>query len=199
MSKGKETRKKIKECSIELFNKKGYTETTMNEIANAVGIKAATLYFHYESKENIFFSILEDGLEIYERKLNEIMDSIEKYDIETNLYEVLTIPIRMCIYHKESCKFMFRNFIFPIAGFEDKISAIYKRKRAEITELVVQLFSIAVKNKILKDMPIDDLVKSYYRFSRGYILQMLMWEYVPDEEEIKKVWNIYLYGIKANI
>ncbi len=56
----KTTKEKIFEAAIDLFAKKGFDATPMREIAEAVGIKKASLYSHYKSK-------------------NEIMDSIFKY------------------------------------------------------------------------------------------------------------------------
>ncbi len=43
----------ILEKSITLFRKKGYTETTMNDIADAVNMKGASLYSHISSKSEI--------------------------------------------------------------------------------------------------------------------------------------------------
>ena len=56
----KTTKEKIFEAAIDLFAKKGFDATAMREIAEEVGIKKASLYSHYKSK-------------------NEIMDNIFKY------------------------------------------------------------------------------------------------------------------------
>ncbi len=51
------TKEKIIQISIDLFSDKGYRDVSMREIASAVGIKASSLYKHYESKEAILQSI----------------------------------------------------------------------------------------------------------------------------------------------
>lgn len=51
------TKEKILDVSIDLFAKKGFKDVTVREIAEAVGIKASSLYKHYESKEDILESI----------------------------------------------------------------------------------------------------------------------------------------------
>ena len=50
------TPKKLEILSIaqNLFATKGYNGTTMNDIAKEIGIKKASLYSHFESKESIF-------------------------------------------------------------------------------------------------------------------------------------------------
>ena len=54
------TKQKILVCAVDLFVSKGYTETSIREIAAAVGIKPASLYNHFSSKEDILLYILDD-------------------------------------------------------------------------------------------------------------------------------------------
>ena len=48
------------ECATHLFAKKGFTETSVREIAAAVGVNEASLYNHFPSKNAILEFILED-------------------------------------------------------------------------------------------------------------------------------------------
>ena len=54
------TKQKILARAAILFAEKGFTETTMRELAEAVGIKAASLYNHFPSKTAILEHILEE-------------------------------------------------------------------------------------------------------------------------------------------
>ena len=47
------TKERIFDACIELFSTLGYENVTVREIANKVGIKAASIYNHYPSKEQI--------------------------------------------------------------------------------------------------------------------------------------------------
>ncbi len=47
------TKEKILYASIDLFAQKGFREVSVRELAAAVGIKASSLYKHFESKEDI--------------------------------------------------------------------------------------------------------------------------------------------------
>lgn len=59
---GKTTKEKIFEASIDLFAQKGFDATSMREIAESVGIKKASLYSHYKSKDEILEKIVEHPL-----------------------------------------------------------------------------------------------------------------------------------------
>lgn len=54
-----ETRKdEIVKTAAKLFKKKGYSAVTMRDIAKTMGIKAASLYNHIQSKQDILKSII---------------------------------------------------------------------------------------------------------------------------------------------
>ena len=54
------TKQKILERAIDLFSMSGYTETTVRELAASVGLKEASLYNHFPSKNAILEHILEE-------------------------------------------------------------------------------------------------------------------------------------------
>jgi len=61
------TKHKILVCATDLFASKGYTETTIRELATAAGIKEASLYNHFPSKNAILEYILKEHSEIHDK------------------------------------------------------------------------------------------------------------------------------------
>ncbi len=53
------TRDRILDESLTLFSEKGYAATTMRDIAEAVGMKAASLYNHFKGKQKLFDGLIE--------------------------------------------------------------------------------------------------------------------------------------------
>ena len=49
-----DTKGRILSAALELFSKRGYEAVTVEQIAQAVGIKAPSLYKHFKSKRDIF-------------------------------------------------------------------------------------------------------------------------------------------------
>ena len=47
------TKGKILETAARMFSEKGYDKVTTREIAKAVGINSASIYYHFPSKEDI--------------------------------------------------------------------------------------------------------------------------------------------------
>jgi len=57
---GYTTKEKIIDCAVKLFAEKGYTETTIRELAEASGLRGGSIYNHFPSKNAILEYILED-------------------------------------------------------------------------------------------------------------------------------------------
>ena len=51
------TADEIREAALEQFARDGYSSTSMRDIASRVGIKAASLYNHFGSKEAILWDL----------------------------------------------------------------------------------------------------------------------------------------------
>lgn len=59
------TKQEILEASLDLFSVQGFEATSISQIANAVGIRKASLYSHFENKQAILDAIVKDVLEQY--------------------------------------------------------------------------------------------------------------------------------------
>jgi AcrR family transcriptional regulator len=54
------TKQKILICAVDIFAIKGYTETSIRDIASAAGIKSSSIYNHFSSKEDLLKYMLYD-------------------------------------------------------------------------------------------------------------------------------------------
>ena len=71
------TKRKIFETSLKLFSEKGYDATSIEEITATVGVAKGTLYYHFNSKEEIFNFLVEEGMKLL---INSIEIKISKCD-----------------------------------------------------------------------------------------------------------------------
>ena len=68
------TKQKILTEALKLFSQNGYEAVSVEQIANAVGIKAPSLYKHYKGKRDIFDHILQ--------RMNEMdLERAKKYEM----------------------------------------------------------------------------------------------------------------------
>jgi len=61
-SSEKNMRDEILEVTAQLFKKKGFTGTSMQDIAKEVGILKGSIYYYFNSKNDIFREVLNNGI-----------------------------------------------------------------------------------------------------------------------------------------
>ena len=67
MEKGN-TKQVIIEAALDLFSAQGFEATSVSQIADAVGIRKASLYSHFENKQAILDAIVQEVLKQYEER-----------------------------------------------------------------------------------------------------------------------------------
>ena len=82
------TKRKIFETSMKLFAEKGYDATSIEEITSVVGVAKGTLYYHFSSKEEIFNSLVEEGMKLLKNSIE-----IKTSKCETTIDKLKAISI----------------------------------------------------------------------------------------------------------
>ena len=59
------TREEILEAALDLFSVNGYEATSISQLADAVGIRKASLYSHFANKQDILDTVVETVLKGY--------------------------------------------------------------------------------------------------------------------------------------
>ena len=59
------TKQEILDAALELFSVQGYEATSISQLAEAVGIRKASLYSHFENKQAILDALIQTTLEQY--------------------------------------------------------------------------------------------------------------------------------------
>ena len=81
-------RDKILAAAVRLFAEYGYHAATMRDIAQIAGIQAASIYYHYPSKQALLIEIMETHM----RKLNANLERIisKPHKVQQRLYEAIS-------------------------------------------------------------------------------------------------------------
>ena len=70
------TRERILLEAARLFRHHGYSATTLREVADASGIKAGSIYYHYESKDQILGEVLDKGILVVAEAVRQRVDAL---------------------------------------------------------------------------------------------------------------------------
>lgn len=61
------TKQEILDAALKLFSAQGYEATSISQLAEAVGIRKASLYSHFENKQAILDALIQTTMEEYEK------------------------------------------------------------------------------------------------------------------------------------
>lgn len=83
-------RTEIIDTARNLFQKYGFSKTSMEDIAKAMGKGKSTLYYYFKSKEDVFIAVLSDeadkSLEIANSSVNQAKTAKEKLQVLFRVY-----------------------------------------------------------------------------------------------------------------
>lgn len=139
-------KKEILEAALDVFSIKGYSEATLDEIAQKVKITKPALYLYFKNKESLFYSMISEKMEIIRKNFEEISG---KYDKSIDkLKAVIGSHIG---FYKENVKF-FKVIHRVKMNMEDKGKSNFKKD-----------FMNHYKDHVLRvTMLMKDLIKDGY-------------------------------------
>ncbi len=120
-SKGKATRNKIVDKSLQLFSVKGYYNTSINDILKATGLTKGGLYGHFSSKEDIWLAVYDRAVSIWKdlvfSGIKKIEDPVERIEqlIKNDMKDYLGADI-----FEGGCFFL--NMLIELSGQSDRMS-----------------------------------------------------------------------------
>ena len=74
------TKQEILEAALDLFSVQGFEATSLSQIADAVGIRKASLYSHFEKKQAILDALVRDVLDRYAQRCIFAKTDWDKYE-----------------------------------------------------------------------------------------------------------------------
>lgn len=134
-------KEKIIENSIVLFDSKGFSETSIQEIVDSIGVTKGTFYYYFNSKEELLMDIhlryISNIVELQRR----IMEN-EKTDCKTKLYEI----ILMLIHGIEKNGLSARVFFREIRHLNEENLAKVSKERDTFGEELQKLVELGIAN-----------------------------------------------------
>lgn len=84
-----QTQERIVEASVRLFIEKGYEQTTIQDILDALNLSKGGLYHHFKSKEEILEAVKQKRAEYAADMLHDLIQNIEAKDAKEKLKKIL--------------------------------------------------------------------------------------------------------------
>ena len=173
------TKQEILEAALELFSVQGFEATSISQIAGAVGIRKASLYSHFESKQAILDAIVKDVLEQYGKH-----SIFAGTDWNQNTVNLPLTPGEAVGTIQEQIRYILHD---PVIRRARKMLVIEQFQNPELAKLqtkqnysdVMQYFTGLVKCLIQKGILVDDDPKI---MAAQFCLPISVWINLCDRE-----------------
>lgn len=145
-----DTRDKILESAVVLFSKSNYHAVSMTEIANGADISKGTLYWYFDSKEELFREIAVNGMNYFYNQFERIAKTDKSSGEKIN--NLIRFVLDTIVEHLNMLD-VFRNNVELISrDFKNNIEAKHKKNISIVAEIIKQ----GIEEGLIKDEnPID--------------------------------------------
>ncbi|RPI70885.1 MAG: TetR/AcrR family transcriptional regulator [Ignavibacteriales bacterium] len=191
-------RKEIMDAAVKYFAEKGFSATTLEEIAGSAEFGKGTLYNYFQGKEEIYRAIIDDVIQNNEEIIKKadsnsetFIEFIEKYT--KGLFEY-------CLQNKYSVHLFIREIARLDRHYEDMTHQDLLQKHSQIKELLAKRINIGLKNKEIKEFDLQKLVVLYNHMVFPYINHLIICPH-PDADagvEANFILSILFDGIRNN-
>lgn len=183
------TAKKIKTAALLRFASQGYDGASLAEIAGDVGIRTPSIYAHFQSKEALFWTLMQDAAD---QELTKVRQEIlHREPIAASMSQYLHETIER-FERDPRLRFWLRSIYLPPAKLSEAISAYDKQFSIALHEVIASVLrqpELCAKNPAL---PHDTLALAFIGILRGLHANLLHCGNAGDSAKIlDAMWTVY--------
>ena len=165
------TRSRILDAALNIFARKGYHDTRMDEIVEESHTSKGSIYFHFPNKERLFLALVDQFADLLERRVVEAIEQEEKG------MKRVRIALEVCLdtfgKYRRPAKILLVQAVGLGTTFENKRNAINDR----FAQLIATYLQEAVE--VGDIAPVDTEVVSHAWMGAIYNL-VIRWVYTGD-------------------
>lgn len=159
-ARSRQTREKIIQAAIQLFDELGYEKTTSNEIAAAAGVSVGSFYVYFSDKRQILLTIFD---QLADDLFKNVFVSLKPEDLfDSELQPRIRQAVANTIIDKQRHAGLHRviwELVLKDAEFADRSKALTARSIAKLHEIV----SLANKAGITWELDVEAAVFIVHR------------------------------------
>lgn len=185
----KDTREEILEAALNMFSINNYHATSMSMIAEEAGVSKGTLYWHFDSKEDLFRELVLAGLDYFNENYEKIQS--EKLKATEKIYEIINFSIKMLSENLKMGNILQNNI--------QLISSEFQKKMIERHKSAINLIKLIIEQGIKEDSIRTDDPHNTAVMILTLIFnthsQELYYNFDSIKDDVKFIYNFIMQGI----
>ncbi|QMU53642.1 MAG: TetR family transcriptional regulator [Nitrosopumilus sp.] len=192
-----DTQEKIIDISAKRFAKNGFQKTSLNDIAKAAKISKGTLFYHYPSKEDLFFVVLSQNIDSAFKEEFEyyVKQGFKLFKDRNNLLHDLATYYDSRMVKPKLIERLWLEGVIE-SEHNPKLQQMLSKKDDEIVQRTAEMLRFArTQIGILEgfdDSELSQMAQGLAAFFRGMFLYRIMGK---DVDELKNIWVLTVYNL----
>lgn len=186
-------KEQVLEQAGQIFIEQGYRGTAMRQIAEAVGVTKAALYYHFKDKEQLFIAVLERTLDVIEEVIRKARE--EQTSAREQLRQAASGILSLPPGHRTSIRLARQELTHLSPESRQLLERAYRKK---LIEPLREILQSGVERGELRMLDLDlalwafmGMLYPYFYSSAGEGKQI-------SNIELEELLKIYLEGVAAS-
>jgi AcrR family transcriptional regulator len=193
------TLERLRTVAAELFAKRGYGGTSMSDIASRVGVRKASLYNYYASKEALLMELLEGSIETWREASRPALEG--PGTLEQRLWRHLRAVVEFTAQHPHEAAIV-RLAATQIGGkLGRRVQKFLMRYHSDYVEQLAGLIEDARKRGEVEVADAVDVSLLWRAFVDGLIINQLVragkWD--PFQDRLDALWALLWRGVSGQL
>jgi TetR/AcrR family transcriptional regulator len=197
---GDERRQQLLQVAMRLFSEKGFSGTTTKEIANAAGVSEATVFKHFDNKDELYASILDR--KACSRDFNDPFEELaDKIAAKDDFGVFYTMALNALDHHEEDCDFL-RLMLHSALEGHDLARIFFENFITNVYEFLGAYISQRQADGAFREMEPRIAVRALIGMFVHHSLNNILWDKeqkllkISNEDAAREFATILLQGIK---
>lgn len=191
-----DTETKIIQAALELFVRKGYHGTSIQDITEKVGLTKGALYAHFRSKGDLLLRIIEEFKSRFIGGMIAELETKEGTALD-RIHRVITFNSRFALENQHLCVFLtfLTTELNADVDFEPALKATYLEYRRVISDII----RMGIRQGLFKkELDPNIAALTFMALHDGVLHQwVLNRNHVDGEKYVRTFREIFLYGLAA--
>ena len=171
------TRDRILDAALNIFSRKGFHDTKVDEIVQEAHISKGSIYFHFPNKERLFIALVDQFADLIERRVTEAIEQepVGMGRVQIALREVLET---FGTYRRPA-----KLLLVQAVG----LGSVFEKKRLEVTDRFAELIKGYLDEAVgCGDIAAVDTVVVSHAWMGAIYSVVIQWVYTgePTQEHI---------------
>ncbi|MCI0763862.1 forespore capture DNA-binding protein RefZ [Bacillus sp. TL12] len=134
----KQTKQKVIDAAISLFNTKGYDGTSVRDIAKRADVNVANISYYFAGKQGLLEQLITDFLEGYIGVIERSFEQREYLPAKEVINQIVRGILRYQFEHRELTRFFYRELSLDTTLIREVMTIYFSKERYYIEQIIKQ-------------------------------------------------------------